>query len=197
MNNSSASFHLPLFKARYFSVGPRSAAANPPRLMAFVALAKEALRLCGKNILTVERPKSLSPFPLSAFRIPLFTPVHLHVEALLSSSRVCEVRSDGGSPSRRLPRLPLAPFHICLIVGLLFLLPTLRANPPVLVAGDGTYLGVVSANEYDPESTSNPFGLYGSAFSATSINNPYSLYGSEFSADSANNPYVVSGPLEK
>ncbi|NDA10530.1 MAG: hypothetical protein EBZ07_06765 [Verrucomicrobia bacterium] len=71
------------------------------------------------------------------------------------------------------------------------------ANPPVLVAGDGTYLGVVSANEFDPESTSNPFGLYGSAFSATSINNPYSLYGSEFSADSANNPYVVSDPLEK
>ena len=71
------------------------------------------------------------------------------------------------------------------------------ANPPILVAGDGTYLGVVSANEYDPESTSNPFGLYGSAFSATSINNPYSLYGSEFSADSANNPYVVSDPLEK
>ena len=169
MNNSSASFHLPLFKARYFSVGPRSAAANPPR----------PLRLCGKNILTVERPKSLSPFSLFAFRIPLFTPVH---------------RSR--SPSRRLPRLPLAPFHICLIVGLLFLLPTLRANPPVLVAGDGTYLGVVSANEYDPESTSNPFGLYGSAFSATSINNPYSLYGSEFSADSANNPYVVSDPEE-
>jgi hypothetical protein len=93
--------------------------------------------------------------------------------------------------------LPLAPFDVCLIVGLLFLLPTLRANPPVLVAGDGTYLGVVSANEYDPASTSNPFGLYGSAFSATSINNPYSLYGSEFSADSANNPYVVSDPLEK
>ena len=61
------------------------------------------------------------------------------------------------------------------------------ANPPVLVAGDGTYLGVVSANEYDPESTSNPFGLYGSAFSATSINNPYSLYGSEFSAYTATN----------
>ena len=35
------------------------------------------------------------------------------------------------------------------------------ANPPVLVAGDGTYLGVVSANEYDPESTSNPFGKKG------------------------------------
>ena len=70
------------------------------------------------------------------------------------------------------------------------------ANPPVLVAGDGTYLGVVSANAFDPESTANPYGPYGSEFSATSINNPYSTYGSEFSADSANNPYVVSDPEE-
>lgn len=152
MNNSTASFHLPLFKARYFSVGPRSVVANPPR----------PLRLCGKNILTAERPKSPSPFPLSAFRLQLF----LNLILILISTTAL-------APSRGL------------------------ANPPILIAGDGTYLGVVSANEFDPESTSNPFGLYGSAYSATSIANPFSLYGSEYSADSANNPYVVSDPLEK
>jgi len=71
------------------------------------------------------------------------------------------------------------------------------ANPPVLVAEDGTFLGVDSANPYDLDSTSNPFGLYGSAYSANSINNPYSLYGSEYSAKSATNTYLVSEPLEK
>jgi len=71
------------------------------------------------------------------------------------------------------------------------------ANPPVLVAEDGTFLGVDSANPYDLDSTSNPFGLYGSAYSANSVNNPYSLYGSEYSTESATNTYLVSEPLEK
>jgi len=71
------------------------------------------------------------------------------------------------------------------------------ANPPILVAEDGTFLGVDSANPYDLDSTSNPFGLYGSAYSANSINNPYSLYGSEYSNESATNLYIVSEPLEK
>jgi len=71
------------------------------------------------------------------------------------------------------------------------------ANPPILVAEDGTFLGVDSANPYVLDSTSNPFGLYGSAYSANSINNPYSLYGSEYSNESATNLYIVSEPLEK
>ncbi len=71
------------------------------------------------------------------------------------------------------------------------------ANPPVLVAEDGTFLGVESANPFDLDSISNPFGLYGSEYSATSINNPYSLYGSEFSTESTTNPFLVSEPLEK
>ena len=71
------------------------------------------------------------------------------------------------------------------------------ANPPVLVAEDGTFLGVDSANTFDLNSTSNPFGLYGSEYSDTSINNPYSLYGSEYSTESTTNPYLVSEPLEK
>ena len=33
--------------------------------------------------------------------------------------------------------------------------------------------GVSSANPYDPDSTSNPYGRYGSKYSPDSINNPY------------------------
>jgi hypothetical protein len=89
--------------------------------------------------------------------------------------------------------------HLILIFILISSLAPSRslANPPVLVAEDGTFLGVDSANTFDLNSTSNPFGQYGSAYSASSINNPYSLYGSEYSTESATNPYLVSEPLEK
>ena len=63
-----------------------------------------------------------------------------------------------------------------------------------LYADDGTYLGKVSSNQYDPESISNPYGKYGSKYSSTSINNPYSKYGSEYSSQSSNNEYTTSAP---
>ena len=88
-------------------------------------------------------------------------------------------------------------FHLLLLLILAFVPPASQANPPVLVAEDGTFLGVDSANPFDLNSTSNPFGQYGSPYSASSINNPYSLYGSEYSTESATNPYLVSEPLEK
>jgi len=88
-------------------------------------------------------------------------------------------------------------FHCLVLLILAFVPLTSQANPPVLVAEDGTFLGVDSANPFDLNSTSNPFGLYGSEYSASSINNPYSLYGSEYSTESATNPYLVSEPLEK
>ena len=87
--------------------------------------------------------------------------------------------------------------HCFVLLILAFMPPTSQANPPVLVAEDGTFLGADSANTFDLNSTSNPFGLYGSEHSATSINNQYSLYGSEFSTESATNPFLVSEPLEK
>ena len=93
--------------------------------------------------------------------------------------------------------LPPSTFHLLLLLILAFAPPTSQANPPVLVAEDGTFLGVDSANPFDLNSTSNPFGLYGSEYSANSIINPYSLYGSEYSTESATNPYLVSEPLEK
>ena len=46
-------------------------------------------------------------------------------------------------------------------------------DPPKLYDGNGTYRGKLSANPYDPDSTSNPNGRYGNKFSPDSINNPY------------------------
>jgi len=53
---------------------------------------------------------------------------------------------------------------------------------------DDTYLGKLSTNPYDPDSTSNPYGRYGSKYSPDSINNPYGA-GSPYKVDSPNNPY--------
>ena len=78
--------------------------------------------------------------------------------------------------------------------------PTSARNPyatdaPKIVAQDGTCLGKLSENCYDPDSVSNPYGRYGSPYSPTSINNPYSTYGSRFSPQSPNNPYATQAPL--
>ena len=70
------------------------------------------------------------------------------------------------------------------------------AAPPILVDRQtGKYLGNLSSNQYDQNSTSNPFGRYGSQYSNDSINNPYGQYGSEYSNDSANNPYATNPPV--
>ncbi len=54
-------------------------------------------------------------------------------------------------------------------------------------------LGNLSANPYDPNSTSNPYGA-GNPYNANSINNPYGKYGSEYSNNSVNNPYATDTP---
>lgn len=67
-----------------------------------------------------------------------------------------------------------------------------KAQPPILVdPSTGKYLGNVNANQYDPNSVSNPYGRYGSRYSPDSINNPYGQYGSPYSPNSVNNPYAV------
>lgn len=66
------------------------------------------------------------------------------------------------------------------------------AQAPIIVSPDGTYLGTLSSNRYDPDSVSNPYGRYGSRYSPESINNPYGQYGSRYSPDSASNPYATS-----
>ena len=56
------------------------------------------------------------------------------------------------------------------------------------------YLGKLSANPYAYESTSNPYGPYGSPYSYKSINNQYGPYGSPYSDTSVNNPYASNPP---
>ena len=58
---------------------------------------------------------------------------------------------------------------------------------------DDDYLGQLSANPYDPDSTSNPFGA-GNPYDADSINNPFGEYGSPFSNKSVTNPYATEAP---
>ena len=69
-----------------------------------------------------------------------------------------------------------------------FLLLFLMLPLPLSVyAGD---LGELSANPFNPESTSNPLGA-GSPFKSDGINNPFSPYGSPFSNQSAKNPFAT------
>ena len=63
-------------------------------------------------------------------------------------------------------------------------------DAPKLYDEEGNYRGKLSANPYDPESVSNPYGRYGSEHSADSINNPYGA-GNEYRSDSPRNPYGV------
>jgi len=63
-----------------------------------------------------------------------------------------------------------------------------------LYAEDGTYLGKVNNNPFDPESISNPDGKYGSKDSPVSINNRQGNYGSRISWQSANNPNTSHAP---
>lgn len=69
------------------------------------------------------------------------------------------------------------------------------SRAPRLYSEDGTYLGRLSANPYDADSVSNPYGRYGSAYSPTSIHNPYGRYGSEYSPMSPNNLYSTRAPV--
>lgn len=78
---------------------------------------------------------------------------------------------------------------------LAFSLQTALASPPILIDRQaGKYLGNLSNNKNDPNSTSNPYGRYGSEYSQDSINNPYGQYGSRYSQDSPNNPYATNPP---
>lgn len=63
-----------------------------------------------------------------------------------------------------------------------------------LYGEDGTYLGKVNKNKYDPESVSNPYGQYGSKYSSKSVNNENGQYGSQYSSQSATNPYSNNAP---
>ncbi len=63
-----------------------------------------------------------------------------------------------------------------------------------VVTAESKYLGELSSDPYRTDSTSNPYGQYGSPYSSDSINNPYGQYGSPYSSDSPNNPYASNPP---
>lgn len=62
------------------------------------------------------------------------------------------------------------------------------ANSPKIYAPDGTYLGNLNQNQFDPNSISNPFGRYGNEFSPDSVNNEFGKYGNPYSSQYSN-PY--------
>ncbi len=66
--------------------------------------------------------------------------------------------------------------------------PDSRADAPRLYYQQGSYRGKLSANQYDPDSTSNPYNRYGSPFLPDSIKNPYGA-GSPYNPRSPTNPY--------
>ena len=92
-------------------------------------------------------------------------------------------------------------------IALLIVSPSVSAQ----FCDEDEFLGVLSANPFLADSTSNefgkfgnpfeadsisnPFGKFGSPYSPTSINNPYSQYGSQFSPISPNNPYATKPPI--
>lgn len=63
-----------------------------------------------------------------------------------------------------------------------------------IAGGDGTFLGIVSADKWDEKSISNTFGDYGGKFSASSIFNSFSEYGDQFSDTSAFNRLASKPP---
>ena len=57
-----------------------------------------------------------------------------------------------------------------------------------LYDSEGNFRGNLNDNPYDPDSIANPYGRYGSRYSADSINNPYGA-GSRYKSDSPMNKY--------
>lgn len=72
-----------------------------------------------------------------------------------------------------------------------------HADTPALYAPDGTYLGNVTSNPYDWNSTNNDVGPHGSPYAADSIKNEFGKYGSPYSSQSVNNPYATPSPAPK
>jgi hypothetical protein len=64
-----------------------------------------------------------------------------------------------------------------------------------LVYSGTVFLGRVTSNASAADSLSNPYGAYGSPYSATSIFNTFGLYGSQFSTTSAFNDLASNPPI--
>ena len=95
---------------------------------------------------------------------------------------------------RREPRVPTIVWIVILVVLFaVFAWGAALAESPIVVTPDGKYLGNFNNNRFDPNSISNPYGIYGNPYNPDSVNNPYGQYGSRYSPDSARNPFSL-GP---
>jgi hypothetical protein len=63
-----------------------------------------------------------------------------------------------------------------------------------LLGADGTFLGKLTSNRYDPDGILNQYGPHGSRYSTESIFNQYGPYGSKYSDTSPWNPYAQQPP---
>lgn len=68
-------------------------------------------------------------------------------------------------------------------------------NNAWVVAQDGTPLGKITTNKFDPDSIINEFGTYGNRFNSSSIHNEFGKYGSQYSQYSAFNEFASEPPL--
>ncbi len=73
--------------------------------------------------------------------------------------------------------------RVILLLCLLFFPLTVQAE----------YLGNLSANEFDANSTANSYGA-GNPFAPNSITNEFGRYGNPYSNQSATNPYATEAP---
>jgi hypothetical protein len=64
-----------------------------------------------------------------------------------------------------------------------------------LFANDGQFLGVLSSDQYDLNSISNPHGMYGSQHGIYSIRNSCGLYGGSYGIYSPYNTYCINPPI--
>jgi hypothetical protein len=63
-----------------------------------------------------------------------------------------------------------------------------------VLASDGTFLGVLTAQAIHPDAINNPAGVHGNEISATSIFNQAGLFGNEVSPQSAFNSTASNPP---
>ncbi len=73
-------------------------------------------------------------------------------------------------------------------------LPTSAFAATIVVAYDGTFLGVVDSNAYNSDSICNQYGEYGSRY-GTGIFNRYGTHGDRYSETSAYNERAENPPL--
>lgn len=64
-----------------------------------------------------------------------------------------------------------------------------------LVAGDGQVLGLLSSDQFNPDSITNPYGIYGSSYGVYSICNQSGIYGSPYGVYSPYNPHCINPPV--